>query len=100
MKNELDAPSPLFLDSPESSTLPPPYCSSPLHPPMKRAQLETGHQSSISDRHQHKRQRIMDSPSSSSLEEDIPSHGSKSWLPLKQSTDESLPEFHGHPYQH
>ena len=41
----------------------------------------------------------MDSPPSS-LEEDIPSHGPKSWLPLKQSTDESLPEFHGCPHQH
>ena len=52
--NELDAPSPLFLDSPEPSTSPPPYCHSPLHPPMKRAQPETGCWSSISDRHQHK----------------------------------------------
>ena len=67
---------------------------------MKRAQPETGHQSSISDRHQHKHQGITDSPPSSSSEEDISSHGPKSWLPLKQSTDESLPEFYGHPHQH
>ena len=33
--NELDTPSPLFLDSPEPSTSPPPYRSSPLHPPTK-----------------------------------------------------------------
>ena len=99
MKNELDAPSPLLLDSPESSTLPPPYCSLLLHPPMKRAQPETGHWSSISDRHQHKYQGITDSPPSLS-EEDISSHGSKSWLPPKQNADESLPEFCGYPYQH
>ena len=42
-ERELDAPSPLFLDSPEASTSPPPYCSSPLHSPMKRAQLEIGY---------------------------------------------------------
>ena len=53
-ETELDAPSPLFLDSPEASTSPPPYHSSPLYPPIKRAQLKTGHQSSISDRHQYK----------------------------------------------
>ena len=99
MENELDAPSPLFLDSPESSISPPPYHSLPLHPPMKRAQPETDHWSSISDRHQHKCQGIMDSPPSS-LKEDIPSHGPMSWPPLKQSTDESLPEFCGHPHQH
>ena len=61
LENELDAPSPLFLDSLESSTLPPLYCSSPLHPPMMRTQLETGHWSSISNRHQHKCQGITDS---------------------------------------
>ena len=54
---------------------------------MKRAQLETGHG-------------IMDSPPSSSLEEDTPPHGPKSWLPPKQSADESLPEFHEHFHQH
>ena len=73
---------------------------SPLHSPMKRAQLETGHRSSISDRHQYKHQGIMDSPPFSSSEEDIPSHGPKSWLPPKQSTNESLPEFRGRPHQH
>ena len=78
LENELDAPSPLFLDSPESFTLHPPYHSSPLHPPMKRAQLETGHWSSISDRHQYKHQGIMDSPPSSLLEEDILPHDPKS----------------------
>ena len=50
----LDASSPLFLDSPEAFTLPAPYHFSPLHPPTKRAQLETGHQSSNSNRYQHK----------------------------------------------
>ena len=100
MKNELDAPLLLFLDSSEASTLPPPYCSSPLHPPMKRAQPETGHWSSISDRHQHKYHGVMDSPLSASSEEDTPSHGPKSWLPPRQSADESLPEFYGCPHQH
>ena len=42
-ENKLEAPSPLFLNSPKASTLPPPYHSSPLHPPTKRAQSETGH---------------------------------------------------------
>ena len=78
LENVLDTPSPLCLDSPESSTSPPPYCSSPFHSPRKRAQLEIGHWSSISDRYQHKRQGIMNSPPSSSLEENIPSHGPKS----------------------
>ena len=100
LENELDAPSSLFLDSSESFTSPPLYCSSPLHPFMKRTQLETGHQSSISNRHQHKHQEIMDSPPSSSSEEEIPPHGSKSWQPPKQSADESLPEFCGRPHQH
>ena len=67
---------------------------------MKRAQPETDHQSSISNRHQHKHQGITDSPPSSSSEEDIPSYGFKSWLPPKQSTSESLPEFRGCPHQH
>ena len=78
LENELDAPSSLFLDSPESSTSPPPYRSSPLYPPIKRTQLETGHWSSISDRHQHKHYGITDSPPFSSLEEDTPPHGPKS----------------------
>ena len=41
-----------------------------------------------------------DSPPSSSLEEDMSPHGPKSWLPPKQSADESLPEFRGRPHQH
>ena len=82
------------LDSPDSSTLPPPYHSSPLHPPTKRTQPETGHWSSISDRHQHKHQGIMDSPPSSSSEEDIPPHGPKSWL-LRFSS--SIPVFFSFP---
>ena len=100
MENKLDTPSPLFLDFLELSTLPPPYHSSPLHPPTKRAQPETGHQSSISVRHQHKCHGVMDSPPFSSSEEDTPPHGPKSWLPPKQSADESLLEFHGCPHQH
>ena len=100
MGNELDPPSPLFLDSPEPSTSLPPYHSSPLHPPTKRIQPETGHQSSISDRHQHKHHGVIDSPPSSSSEEDTPTYGPKSWLPPKQSADESLPEFRGRPHQH
>ena len=100
MENELDTPSPLFLDSSESSTSSPPYCSSPLYPPMKRAQLETDYRSSISNRHQHKYQGITDSPPSSSLEEDIPSYGPKSWLSPKQSADEFFSKFHGRPHQH
>ena len=42
----------------------------------------------------------MDSPLSSSSEEDTPPYGPKSWLPPTQSADESLPEFHGCPHQH
>ena len=98
MGNELDAPSPLFLDSSKPSTSPPPYHHSPLHPPTKRAQLEIGHRSFISDRHQHKRHGVMDSPPSSSLEEETPPHGPKTWLPPKQSANESLPEFRGCPH--
>ena len=42
----------------------------------------------------------MDSPSSSLSEEDTPFHGPKSWPPPKQSVDECLLEFRGHPHQH
>ena len=100
LENELDASSPLFLDSPDTSTLSPSYCSSPFHPPTKRTQPETGHWSSISDRHQHKHQGITDSPPSSSLKENILSHGPKSWLPSKQNANEFLPEFCERPHQH
>ena len=78
LENELYVPSPLFLDSLEFLTSPPSYCSLRFHPLIKRAQLKTGHQSLISNRHQHKHQGIMDSPPSSSEEEDIPPHGPKS----------------------
>ena len=100
MGNKLDTPSPLFLDSPEPSTSPPPYRSSPLHPPMKRAQPETGHWSSISNRHQHKHHGVTDSPPSSSSEEDTPSHDPKSWLLPRQNADQSLFEFCRRPQQH
>ena len=100
LENELDASSPLFLDSHKAFTLPPFYHSWPLHPPTKRAQLGTGHQSSIFNRHEHKCHGVTDSPLSSSSKENIPSYGPKSWLPPRQSADESIPEFCGHPHQH
>ena len=100
LENELDAPSPLFLDSPEASISPPYHHSSPLYSSTKRAQLATGNWSSISNRHQHKCHGVTNSPPSSSSEENIPCHGPKPWLPPRQSANESLPEFYGCPHQH
>ena len=53
--------SPLQLyndDTPSGSdnSLPPSYATSPTRPGVKQTQPETGHRSSISDQHQHKRQ--------------------------------------------
>jgi hypothetical protein len=62
------------------SSAPPSYGTSSFRPTTKQEKLEAGHQNSISDRHQHKRYMITDSPPSEkerpiSEEEEIPSTG-------------------------
>jgi len=64
-----------FLDFPESSVNPLSYHTSPLWPAVKQDKPNTGHQSSISDRHQHKCYILTDSPSSSPEEERIEPSG-------------------------
>jgi hypothetical protein len=79
----MDAPFPLqlFDDTPQlsESSAPPSYATSPFRPAVKREKPETGHRSSISDRHQHKRYLVTDSPPSEersiSEEEEIPPTG-------------------------
>ena len=66
------------------------YHTSPTCPAVKRTQPDNEHQSSIIDRHQHKQRGITDSPK----EEEIPYSGNtRTWLPLRQAPDETLPEF-------
>ena len=70
---------------------------------MKRTQPETGHRSSISDRHQHKRYMVTDSPSEMERQtveqEEIPPTGPQIWLPPRQHPDETLVEFRNRPHQ-
>jgi hypothetical protein len=67
-----------ILQSSESSA-PPSYATSPFRPASKQEKPETGHWSSISDRHQHKRYLVTDSPPSKersiSEKEEIPPTG-------------------------
>jgi hypothetical protein len=77
----------LFDDTSQSSesSAPPSYATSPFCPASKREKPETGYRSSISDRHQHKRYLIIDSPPSEersiSEEEEILPTGTRTWLP-------------------
>ena len=73
---------------------------------MKCTQPETGHQSSISDRHQHKRldgRYFSDSPPEMERQtveqEKIPPTGPRIWLPPRQHPDETLVEFRNRPHQ-
>ena len=97
---ERDPISPCFLGSLEPSVNPPFYCSSPLIPAQKHPKLDTGHWSSISDRHQHKRYMLTDLPPSSEEEERPSGITSWAWLPPCQSQDKSLPEFGSWPHQY
>ena len=58
------SPLQLYHDTPDGSedSLSPSYATSPLRPGIKRTQPETGHRSSITDQHQHKRYMVTDSP--------------------------------------
>ena len=75
------SPLQLYHDTPDGSeeSLLPSYATSPLRPGVKRTQPETGHRSSISDRHQHKWYMVTDSPPemerSTVEQEEIPSTG-------------------------
>ena len=93
--------------SDDSHSLPPSYATSPTHPGVKRTQPEIGHRSSISDRHQHKRQdgRFFTDDLPSEMErqtveqEEIPPTGPQIWLPPRQHPEETLVEFHNRPHQ-
>jgi len=94
--------SPLFYDSLESSANPPSYHTSPLWPAVKWNKPDTGHQSFISDYHQHKHYMLTDSPPSSQEKETLKPSGilPRIWLPSRQQPDKTLPEFRSRPHQH
>src|SRR6266702_1084985 len=122
-EEHIPSPLPLFESSGEESTHPPSYHSSPMRPATKRTQPETGHRSSISDKHHHKRYSLDQSApphrhrrlllgdpivdSSPSEQEpdvepdaDTRDSGTRSWLPPRQQPDETYPEFRARPHQH
>ena len=102
------SPLQLYHDTPDGTeeSLPPSYATSPLRPGVKRTQPETGHRSSISDQHQHKRmdgRHFSDSPPDMERQtveqEGIPPTGPRIWLPPRQHSDETLVEFRNRSHQ-